>query len=120
MSFYMSGRSKVRVIRDITNIIGLKRLDDGSLVKDYEGPEKEIAQALQLAVSQVTYEDERYIVGLWRFPLILLGARCTTHGAGVSGGRAGHIFGSDGIRYCGPGRVDHIQDPGYQSSCRSS
>lgn len=32
------------------------------MVKDYEGPEKEISQPLQLLVSQVTLEDERYIV----------------------------------------------------------
>jgi 5'-3' exoribonuclease 1 len=32
------------------------------LVKDYEGPEKEVTVAYQMAVSEVTYEDERYIV----------------------------------------------------------
>ena len=41
---------------------GLKRLDTGALVKDYEGPDKEIVIAYQMAVSDVTFEDERYIV----------------------------------------------------------
>lgn len=40
---------------------GLKRLDTGALVKDYEGPDKEIRMAWQMAVSQVAFEDERYI-----------------------------------------------------------
>jgi 5'-3' exoribonuclease 1 len=43
-------------------IVGLKRLDTGALVKDYEEADKEIAQAWQLAVTQVTYEDERFMV----------------------------------------------------------
>jgi hypothetical protein len=43
---------------------GLKRLDTGALVKDYEGPDKEITIAYQMAVSEVTFEDERYIVCL--------------------------------------------------------
>jgi hypothetical protein len=40
----------------------LKRLDTGALVKDYEGPEKEMTVAYQMAVSDVTFEDERYVV----------------------------------------------------------
>ena len=40
---------------------GLQRLDTGALVKDYEAADKETTHALQLAVSQVTFEDERYI-----------------------------------------------------------
>ena len=44
-------------------MVGLKRLDTGALVKDYEAPDKEVQQALQTAVTQVTFEDERYIVG---------------------------------------------------------
>lgn len=31
-------------------------------MKDYEGPEQETTIAYQLAVTDVTYEDERYIV----------------------------------------------------------
>lgn len=41
---------------------GLKRLDTGALVKDYEAADKEVLQAYQMAVHQVTYEDERYLV----------------------------------------------------------
>jgi len=36
------------------------------LVKDYEGPEQETTIAYQLAVTDVTYEDERYIVRVFR------------------------------------------------------
>ncbi len=43
-------------------------MDTGALVKDYEGPEKETEQAVQLAVSQVTFEDERYLVSLMLHP----------------------------------------------------
>lgn len=46
--------------------IGLKRLDTGAFVKDYEGPDKEITQAVQLAVSNVSFEDERYIVRVFQ------------------------------------------------------
>jgi hypothetical protein len=38
-------------------------MDTGALVKDYEGPEKETEQAVQMSVSKVTFEDERYLVG---------------------------------------------------------
>jgi 5'-3' exoribonuclease 1 len=41
---------------------GLKRLDTGALVKDYEGADKEIMQPYQTAVHQVVFEDERYMV----------------------------------------------------------
>ncbi|WVQ99991.1 hypothetical protein IAU59_007134 [Kwoniella sp. CBS 9459] len=51
----------VEVVLHIRPLKGLKRLDTGALVKDYEGPDKEITQALQLAVNQVTFEDERYL-----------------------------------------------------------
>lgn len=40
---------------------GLKRLDTGALVKDYEGQEKEIEQAVQMALSEVASEDPRYV-----------------------------------------------------------
>jgi 5'-3' exoribonuclease 1 len=39
---------------------GLKRLDDGSLVKDYEGQEKEVEQAAQMCVLEVSSEDSRF------------------------------------------------------------
>jgi Exoribonuclease Xrn1 D2/D3 domain/Exoribonuclease Xrn1 D1 domain len=40
---------------------GLKRLESGALVKDYEDASKEYELALQLAVSQVESEDPRYV-----------------------------------------------------------
>jgi len=42
-------------------LAGLKRLEDGALVKDYEDATKELELALQLAVPQVGTEDPRYI-----------------------------------------------------------
>lgn len=51
----------VDVVLYIRPLKGLKRLDTGALVKDYEELDKEVAQAAQMAVSQVTYEDERYL-----------------------------------------------------------
>lgn len=36
------------------------RLDTGAFVKDYEGPEKEVEQAVQMAVTEVTSEDPRF------------------------------------------------------------
>ena len=41
--------------------LGLKRLDTGALVKDYEGPEKEVEQAVQMVVSEVASEDPRFM-----------------------------------------------------------
>ena len=41
--------------------VGLKRLDNGALVKDYEGPEKETEQAVQMIVSDVHSEDPRFM-----------------------------------------------------------
>lgn len=46
--------------RLIICIIGLKRLESGALVKDYEDANKEYELALQLAVPQVESEDPRY------------------------------------------------------------
>ncbi|KAI0342644.1 hypothetical protein BDW22DRAFT_1329856 [Trametopsis cervina] len=51
----------IEVILHIRPLKGLKRLDDGALVKEYEGPEKETEQALQMAVTEVTSEDPRYV-----------------------------------------------------------
>ncbi|WWC90706.1 uncharacterized protein L201_005643 [Kwoniella dendrophila CBS 6074] len=51
----------VDVVLYVRPLKGMKRLHTGALVKDYEAPEKEIAQAYQLAVNQVSFEDERYI-----------------------------------------------------------
>lgn len=44
------------------DVVGLKRLDTGALVKDYESPDKELIQPYQLAVKEVTFEDERFVV----------------------------------------------------------
>lgn len=40
---------------------GLKRLESGALVKDYEGPEKELEQAVQMVISEVASEDPRFL-----------------------------------------------------------
>lgn len=40
---------------------GLKRLDTGALVKDYEGQEKEVEQAVQLGLQEVISEDPRFL-----------------------------------------------------------
>ncbi|WVQ81858.1 hypothetical protein IAT38_003985 [Cryptococcus sp. DSM 104549] len=51
----------VDVVLHVRPLKGLKLLDTGALVKDYEGSDKEILQAYQMSVSQVTFEDERYL-----------------------------------------------------------
>lgn len=40
---------------------GLTRLESGALVKDYEGPDKEIEQAVQMVISEVASEDPRFL-----------------------------------------------------------
>lgn len=42
-------------------VVGLKRLETGAFVKDYEGPEKEVEHALQMCLSEVLSEDPRYL-----------------------------------------------------------
>ncbi|KAG8985436.1 hypothetical protein FRB90_004701 [Tulasnella sp. 427] len=51
----------VQILLHVRPLKGLKRLDNGSLVKDYEGPEKEVVQALQMTVMNVVSEDPRYL-----------------------------------------------------------
>ncbi|KAI9000441.1 hypothetical protein BD414DRAFT_798 [Trametes punicea] len=51
----------VDVLLHVRPLKGLKRLDNGAFVKDYEGPDKEVEQALQLAVSEVYSEDPRFM-----------------------------------------------------------
>ena len=46
---------------DVDSSTGLKRLDTGAFVKDYEGREKEVEQAVQMTVSEVVSEDPRFI-----------------------------------------------------------
>jgi len=45
----------------LTISLGLKRLEDGALIKDYEGMDKEVEQAVQMAVPEVASEDPRYL-----------------------------------------------------------
>jgi len=42
-------------------VIGLKRLESGALIKDYEGPDKEIEQAVQMVISEIASEDSRFL-----------------------------------------------------------
>jgi hypothetical protein len=39
----------------------MKLLESGAFVKDYEGPDKEIEQAVQMAISQLASEDPRFL-----------------------------------------------------------
>jgi len=64
----MLDRSRVSVCiscaRSVINSIllaGLKRLETGAFIKDYEDANKEIEQALQMIVEEVHAEDPRYI-----------------------------------------------------------
>ncbi|KAI0787542.1 exonuclease II [Fomes fomentarius] len=51
----------IDVLLHVRPLKGLKRLDTGAFVKDYEGPEKETEQAVQMAVSAVNSEDPRFL-----------------------------------------------------------
>lgn len=51
----------VDVVLHIRPLKGLKHLDTGAFVKDYDGADKEVLQARQMAVDKVAVEDERYI-----------------------------------------------------------
>lgn len=42
------------------DFLGLKRLENGAFVKDYEEAQKEIEQAVQMSVPEVVSEDPRY------------------------------------------------------------
>jgi len=42
-------------------LLGLKRLESGALVKDYEGPDKELEQAVQMCLREVASEDPRFL-----------------------------------------------------------
>ncbi|KAF5378954.1 hypothetical protein D9757_008738 [Collybiopsis confluens] len=50
----------VEVLLHVRPLKGLKRMEDGSFVKDYEGMEKETEVAVQMVVSSVGAEDPRY------------------------------------------------------------
>jgi len=44
-------------------------MDDGSLIKDYSEKEKETEQGIQMAVRQVAFEDERFLVSRSRLQI---------------------------------------------------
>ncbi|KAK7682624.1 hypothetical protein QCA50_014424 [Cerrena zonata] len=52
---------EIEILVHVRPLKGLKRLDNGALVKDYEGPEKEVEQAVQMIVSEVHSEDPRFL-----------------------------------------------------------
>ncbi|KAH8101020.1 exonuclease II [Cristinia sonorae] len=51
----------IEVLVHVRPLKGLKRLDTGALVKDYEGIEKEVEQAVQMTVAEVASEDPRFM-----------------------------------------------------------
>lgn len=51
----------VDVLLHVRPLRGLKRLDTGALVKDYEDADKETEQAVQMSVQHVAFEDERFL-----------------------------------------------------------
>ena len=63
----MSDHSKVALgfystsVAILTTLAGMKRLDTGAFVKEYESENKEYEQALQMTVSEVISEDPRFI-----------------------------------------------------------
>jgi hypothetical protein len=46
---------------DLILSLGLKRLESGALVKDYEDAAKEIEQAVQMTLSEIASEDPRFM-----------------------------------------------------------
>lgn len=62
----LKGEFRISTANDIVEVtipshVGLKRLDTGALVKDYEGRDKEVEQAVQLGLQEVISEDPRYV-----------------------------------------------------------
>ena len=53
--------SLCQLISWLNHAVGLKRLDTGAFIKDYEGPEKEFEQAVQLVLPEVISEDPRFL-----------------------------------------------------------
>ncbi|KAJ9097377.1 hypothetical protein QFC19_006846 [Naganishia cerealis] len=51
----------VDLLLHVRPLKGLKRMDTGALVKDYENAENEDFTPVQLAVQEVTFDDERYL-----------------------------------------------------------
>ncbi|KAF8648106.1 hypothetical protein AX16_006403 [Volvariella volvacea WC 439] len=52
---------EINALLHIRPLRGLKRLDTGALVKDYEGAENEVEHAVQMCVQEVGSEDPRYL-----------------------------------------------------------
>ncbi|KAF5326675.1 hypothetical protein D9619_004005 [Psilocybe cf. subviscida] len=66
IDYYYSKRcgviaGNIDVLLHIRPLKGLKRLESGAFVKDYEGPEKETEQAVQMCLTEVISEDPRYL-----------------------------------------------------------
>ncbi|KAF8150162.1 exonuclease II [Crassisporium funariophilum] len=51
----------VEVLLHVRPLKGLKRLESGAFVKDYEGPQKEVEQAVQMCLPEVASEDPRFL-----------------------------------------------------------
>ncbi|KAJ7717235.1 exonuclease II [Mycena maculata] len=51
----------VDILLHVRPLKGLKRLETGAFVKDYEGPDKEQEHAVQMTLSQVSSEDPRFL-----------------------------------------------------------
>ncbi|KAJ7486442.1 hypothetical protein B0H11DRAFT_2230915 [Mycena galericulata] len=51
----------VDVLLHVRPLKGLKRLETGAFVKDYEGPDKEQEHAVQMTLSEVSSEDPRFL-----------------------------------------------------------
>ncbi|PPQ70177.1 hypothetical protein CVT26_014453 [Gymnopilus dilepis] len=51
----------VDILLHVRPLKGLKRLESGAFVKDYEGPNKETEQAVQMCLSEVVSEDPRFL-----------------------------------------------------------
>lgn len=52
---------QIDVLLHVRPLKGLKRLETGALVKDYETEEKEIEQAVQMCLNEVVSEDPRFL-----------------------------------------------------------
>lgn len=52
---------EVNVLVHVRPLKGLKRLETGAFKKEYEGPENENEQAVQMVISQVASEDPRFL-----------------------------------------------------------
>ncbi|KAF5374511.1 hypothetical protein D9615_009091 [Tricholomella constricta] len=51
----------VEILLHVRPLKGLKRLETGAFVKDYEDPDKEVEQAVQMCLPEVVSEDPRYL-----------------------------------------------------------